>query len=380
MTSRAINSSTTNYGSLDEEPSKEGGKAAASSSKATQRWVLKILFFIVTGASGGLKKFLPVFFALRLNLSATQIGIALVVGNVVTFLSGMVWGRLADVTGRYKAIMLVTAAFGAVINFGLLTTTITNSFWLLNCVYGLSTFFTSAWSTLVDAVAVIGSDPGGGYGKIRLWSAAGWGTLSITTGVMVDYVGIGYIFAIFAFWMGLGSALVAYYFQDPQTDHHRRKAKPPSSSNKHLSLEEAKVQSGDDTNAAEKQDPPAGKAVTLTEVLQQKGVLLLLTNLFIQGTLLGFVESFLYVYLAQIYHAPVYFMGLCTFVASICECPVFYYSEQLLARVGIKGLLTISQWCYATRVWIYTIIPVSHGGYWPFLLTEPSHAFVVAGM
>ena len=116
---------------------------------------------------------------------------------------------------------------------------------------------------------------------------------------------------------------------------------------------------------------------------------ILLLNLFLQGTLVAFVESFLYVYLDEVYACPGFFLGLCTFVAAVFELPVFYYAEAIIARVGVKGILTFAQFLYATRVWCYTVIPKSDvnvcslvggscpvKGYWFFQLLEPSHAFV----
>ena len=120
----------------------------------------------------------------------------------------------------------------------------------------------------------------------------------------------------------------------------------------------------------------------LSSILCRTEVALLLINLFVQGVLVAFVESFLYVYLSEVYNCPSYFLGLCTCVAAAFECPVFYYSEDLIARFGVKGLLTIAQFLYASRVFAYTLIPNNSSvfGYWLFLLTEPLHAFVFAAM
>jgi len=140
---------------------------AEEAKKKRQRWVLKLLYFVQTGAAAGLVKFLPVFFAKRLDLSATEIGITLVVGNVANFVGGVFWGRLADVTGRYKMTMVVTNAASVFFNFCLLANSVTNTFWLFLCDFVLASFFGSCWGTLVDAVAVIGSDAGSSYGKLR---------------------------------------------------------------------------------------------------------------------------------------------------------------------------------------------------------------------
>jgi len=357
---------------------------AEEAKKKRQRWVLKLLYFVQTGAAAGLVKFLPVFFAKRLDLSATEIGITLVVGNVANFVGGVFWGRLADVTGRYKMTMVVTNAASVFFNFCLLANSVTNTFWLFLCDFVLASFFGSCWGTLVDAVAVIGSDAGSSYGKLRLWAAIGWGTLSLATGYLIDLTDIGIIFATFGVGMAIAVILVMLFFSDPEKLKQRQKQQPsPDAENFDLVVKEADLE--DSTTFANNEptaEAPRSSGAELRAILCRTEVALLLTNLFVQGVLVAFVESFLYVYLAQVYKVPGFFMGLCTCVAAAFECPVFFYSEELLKTLGIKGVLTLAQFLYAVRVWAYTYIPnnSSASGYWLFLLTEPLHAFVFAAM
>ena len=65
---------------------------------------------------------------------------------------------------------------------------------------------------------------------------------------------------------------------------------------------------------------------------------------------MAFVESFLFIYMKVVYDANQTLMGLCVFVMTIFELPVFYYSKWLLDNVGIRGLLTLAHLLYATRV------------------------------
>jgi hypothetical protein len=101
--------------------------------QSTPRWVMMALYFIQTGAAvsgveqfiiityiliirhqAGLVKFFPVFFAKTLHYSATRIGILCVVGSIANFAGGIFWGRIADMTGRYKFTMVTTnRAFSA---------------------------------------------------------------------------------------------------------------------------------------------------------------------------------------------------------------------------------------------------------------------------
>jgi MFS family permease len=94
-----------------------------------------------------------------------------VIGNVANFVGGLFWGRLADLSGRYKLTLLVTNASSVFFNFCLLTNSITSVFWLFLVDVVLASFFGSCWGTLIDAVAVIGSEPGSSYGKLRFVSS-----------------------------------------------------------------------------------------------------------------------------------------------------------------------------------------------------------------
>ena len=317
-----------------------------------------------TGAAAGLIKFLLVYMAKALNFSATQIGITVVVGSVANFAGGIFWGSFADRTGKYKWTMLSTNALSVVLACCFTLKIIAENFFVFLFDFVLYAFFGSCWGTLVDAVAVIGKSQGGGsYGKLRLWAAVGWGTMAVLTGWLIDVTEIRVIFVTFTCGMALSSVIVAVYFSDPSLEKH-----------------EAGTEVIGDGTA--KEVPHDSSDLNLRGILCKTEVFLLLLNLFIQGVLVAFVETYLYVYLAKVYKVPGFFMGLCTCVAAAFECPVFYYSEELIRKFGVKGLLTIAQFLYAGRVYLYTIIPnnSTFTGYWLFLFTEPLHALVFAAM
>jgi PPP family 3-phenylpropionic acid transporter len=328
----------------------------------TQRRVLKLLYFVQTGAAAGLIKFLPVFLAQRLAFSATQIGISTIVQSIANFIGGMFWGRFADVTGRYKWTMIFTNAVSVALAFMFDFPTLWTGFTAFLFLYANYAFFGSCWGTLVDAVAVIGA--GVNYGRLRLWAAIGWGSLAVITGMLIDLTNIGIIFVTFGVGMAISTIIVILYFDDPK----RNNSDAYESTRK-----------SDSTSGAS--DQP-GSPATLKTILCSCEVVLLLLDLFIQGVLQAFVETYLYVYLDEVYHCPGYFLGLCTLVAALFELPVFYYSDVLIARFGCKGLLTFAQIVYTIRVVAYIYIPNNSSllGYWLFVLTEPLHAFVFAAM
>lgn len=395
-----------------------------------QRRVLKALYLVQTGAVAGLIKFQPVYFAQHLGLSATRIGFTLVCGSLANFAGGIWWGRAADVTGKYKIVMAATNACSMCLVFTLMVDQVTKVFVIFVMDFVLIQFFGSCWGTLVDAVAVIGDGQGeGSYGRLRLWAAVGWGGFAVLTGYIVDLTSLESIFVVYAAGMVLSTFLLLGYFSDPVT-RQRQKVETPGQSPQppdgyqdaeaggqegaaRVGAQDAETsppnavvatvgyerldgplqggeapQTGADgeplppSPLAPSPSPPEERPLGLRRILGRFEVMLLLLNLLVQGVLVGFVETFLYVYLARVYHCPAYFMGLCTATAALFELPIFYYADWLLATLGVRGLLTVAQVLYATRVWAYTYIPNNPSalGWWLFLATEPSHAFVFAAM
>ena len=64
------------------------------------------------GSVAGLFKFLPVFYH-GLGFDAKTIAWLLTGSSCCSFVGGLVWGRIADVTGAYKQIIVVTATLAS---------------------------------------------------------------------------------------------------------------------------------------------------------------------------------------------------------------------------------------------------------------------------
>jgi len=264
--------------------------------------------------------------------------------------------------------------------------------------------FNACYGTLVDAVAVIGQSQGGGdYGQLRLYAALGWGVSALSIGTLVDWCGINSIFWSFAVGMMIATVVILAYFSDPPrdgsdpastgaADRGEGAYAPLSGDDAESRQTNGRSQSEEDKinrmlgDGRESHGLPNSAKQSLYDILTEPQVLLLFINLFIQGVLIAFVESFLFVYIVDEYDAPNYFLGLCVLQATLFECPVFYYSQSILSRFGVIGVLTMAQYLYAFRVWAYTYVPSGKlfgsalDGWWLFLALEPFHALVFAGM
>ena len=84
--------------------------ANSEESKKQQRryyWTMALLNLLETGAAAGVSKFTPLFLAAR-GLDVAQVGVVLAVAQVCRFLGGLVFGRVADRTGRFRGVLLLT--------------------------------------------------------------------------------------------------------------------------------------------------------------------------------------------------------------------------------------------------------------------------------
>ena len=70
-------------------------------------WTMALLNLLETGAAAGVSKFTPLFLAAR-GLDVAQVGVVLAVAQVGRFLGGLVFGRVADTTGRFRGVLLGT--------------------------------------------------------------------------------------------------------------------------------------------------------------------------------------------------------------------------------------------------------------------------------
>ena len=82
---------------------------AAARKRAARRYyaTMSVLNFFETGAGAGLNKFTPLFLAAR-GLDAAEVGLVMAAMQVGKFAGGLVFGRAADATGAYKAVLLWT--------------------------------------------------------------------------------------------------------------------------------------------------------------------------------------------------------------------------------------------------------------------------------
>merc|ERR1712032_723144 len=80
----------------------------------------------------------------------------------------------------------------------------------------------------------------------------------------------------------------------------------------------------------------------LKAILTNLEILLFLVMMFVCGSMYGFVETFLFVFLKEDLHAPMYLLGLTITTGAVVSLPFLYYSDTVVKKVGCHGIIAIA--------------------------------------
>ena len=78
----------------------------------------------------------------------------------------------------------------------------------------------------------------------------------------------------------------------------------------------------------------------LRSILTNFEILLFLVMMFVCGIMYGFVETFLFVFLKEDLHAPMYLLGLTITTGAVVSLPFLYYSDSIVKKVSCKVHIT----------------------------------------
>merc|ERR1712128_121477 len=71
---------------------------------------------------------------------------------------------------------------------------------------------------------------------------------------------------------------------------------------------------------------------------------------------MGFVETFLFVFLKEDLHAPMYLLGLTITTGAVVSLPFLYYSDAIVKKVGCEAVIAVALLMYAVRYVGYSYI------------------------
>merc|ERR1719334_2574899 len=94
----------------------------------------------------------------------------------------------------------------------------------------------------------------------------------------------------------------------------------------------------------------------LKAILTNFEILLFLVMMFVCGSMYGFVETFLFVFLKEDLHAPMYLLGLTITTGAVVSLPFLYYSDSVVKKVGCNAVIALALLMYAVRYVGYSYI------------------------
>lgn len=284
--------------------------------EANRLRLLYFLFFSCTAA------WLPIFadYLKDHGLEGGKIGIVLSITPLMMLLVQPFYGMVSDVAGIKRC--LVVSALLAAISFTLYS--INGGFvYLMVLTIFMSAFYNSI-QPLLDSLSLtfIEKNPTFWYGKLRLAGAAGWACTGIFTGYFIDRLNTDVIFIFSAVSM-LFTFVVALFLQTNPTN------KP--------------------TRSQAKTD--------LKEILSNVPLLVLLLCVFLIYAASAPIYYFYSIYMKE-NGASSSLIGLAISLQGLCEIPLFYFSDRIIRKLGLKKTLVVCVAATALRLFLYSIVSI----------------------
>jgi len=91
-------------------------------------------------------------------------------------------------------------------------------------------------------------------------------------------------------------------------------------------------------------------------ILTNPNVIIFLIMMFVCGCLLGFVETFLFVFLKEDLNAPIYLLGLTITTGALVSIPALHYSGWIVEKVGMVNVIILALLMYGVRYIGYSYI------------------------
>lgn len=289
----------------------------------------RAIYFFFYAALAYLISYLTLYYQ-SLGLSGLEIGLLSAVTPLIGWVAGPFWGAIADITHRHKRILILS--FAATIVAVLLLSTARSYGWLILFVAAYA-FFNAPIIPLVDnsVVELLGGRRQE-YGRQRVWGTYGWGLASLTGGWMLQRFGFPVIFYGFAFLMGFGLLAAARF-----------------------PVSEAPIAMKFSRN--------------ILQLLTNRRWLLFLALVMVLGAGMAMIGNYFSIYLTNL-GAPIFWIGVAYTLATISEIPALFYSNLLIRRFGLVGLLVIGgsafglralAFSFATEPWQPLALQLAHG-------------------
>jgi len=303
-------------------------QVALGSNKNDSNSLMKIrsLFFLFYGTLGCCLPFFPVFFG-SIGVPRDFIGFLGSITPAITFIVSPLWGVLADMTGKYRFIMLSTFILSVIGRCALSLPFFTENLLAMGGIVALTAVLNAPVKPLMDAAIMDNLDDKTDYGKSRLYGQLGFGIGSFAVGPLLA----GNMNNIFTLHAGLAiptallMSTLAISNSDSGVTENRSKT---------FSVKPKKV------------------AGSLRMVLSQPDILMFFLGVFVIGLASGVIENFAYVRISDVGGTGKE-LGLCRLLSSVAGGPMFWLSGRIAQKIGVNTILMLTFASYVIRFWIY---------------------------
>lgn len=285
-------------------------------SNSRQILFLKMLGFLHTGGKAIIIGFLP-FFLIYRGFSSVEIGMIMGIAPLSGIVAQPIIGFLSDKYKTIKKILIGLHVFVFAAGFGIF---FPEQFWIVFTSYIFMHFVFSPVSPLVDSMTIksLGPDKSE-YGKIRLWGSVGFGVVSLTSGYILDWIGVDKIYILF--WLIISFTAFFLFFLKDQKD---TSAKPVNF---------------------------AGVA----ELFKNRSYLWFMLMCLIV-MIPHRINDTMFVLHLEGYGGTGTMVGIAWALAAFSEVPIFYYVSKKIAKYKDLMLLGIVAFFYSIRWVLYSIV------------------------
>lgn len=290
-------------------------------------WPVKILYFLLFAAQGVYFTFINVYYA-GIGLSGTQIGLINTVSPLVGMFSSPGWGLLSDRSGKTRR-WLAIATLGVIV--ASLAIARVQSFALLLVIVALYALFNSPIVPLVDSTTLeLLAENRERYGAQRVWGSIGFVITSAVIGLILERVGISFIFT--------GNAVILAGFIVAL-----------------LALPERPVRLGGSIWRG------------MNTMMRQPPWVVFALSIGLLGMANSGMLNFLSVTLRQMGGSDG-LIGITWTISAVAEMPIMILSAVLLKRFGARRLISIAISVYGLRLVLYSLMPAPEWAAWISLL------------
>ncbi|GIQ69943.1 MFS transporter [Xylanibacillus composti] len=258
--------------------------------------------------------FLPLSLQDR-GLSSGAVGTIIATGALIGIFAQPFWGYVSDKRKTVKKVLLVLLFANLFLSIGLFSV---QTFLLILIFYITFMFFNSAAAPLTETLCIsYAYQHNKEYGRLRVWGEIGVGTASLALGFIIEWIGIGYIWYIYAGGLILAIA-AAFLIKDTEST------------------------------------PVPVNLKSLGKVFSQPRLLWFLFLILLIAIPHRMNDSLLALYISDM-GASESRVGMAWLVATLSTVPSLMFAGKLIKKWNEMGIIIIATAAYALRWAIYSI-------------------------